>query len=395
MKIQMIDEVMEQYVETGEMSGGTLFVRKGGKLVYKNSWGIAKEDTIYRMASISKVMTLIGFMKLYEQKKVGLDDKVSRYLSEFENMMVVSDERFSGMENLMQFITKGEAPSLESVTLVPADRQLTIRDLLTHSSGLEMGLYGLIAGRRILSEGGMEDNLEKRIQRYSKFALDFQPGVGTGYSPLANFDLIARIIEVIAGKRFEEYMKQEVFEPLKMTDAAYHLSQEQKTRLIPLYHFEDGNITDVTGTPEDLETMGAIGSGYDSGAAGVYCKAEDLDHLAEMLRNNGIFSGKQFLKPETVQTIYTEHAYHHLEPEPGMEWALGVKVRLDPKRAESFATKGTYGWSGAFGTHLFVSPLDELSVSFCMNRANIGGAGSYISKKVEELVFGIWKENKG
>lgn len=389
-----ISETLEQYVRSGEMSGGTLFIHKKGNLVYKESWGLAKEDTIYRMASISKVMTMIGFMKLYEQQKVGLDDKVSAYLSEYEKMSVVADERVLGIENFMKFLTTGDAPEIEDIKVVPASRQLTIRDLLTHSSGLEMGLYGLLAGRKMMTNGAKKDTLKERCERYSKYALDFQPGEGTGYSPLANFDLIARIIEVITKRNFDEYMKKEVFLPLDMYEACYQLNEEQKNRLIPLYSFKDGKVEDVTGTEADLAAIGAIGPNYCSGSAGVYCSAEDLDHIAEMLGNNGNFRGEQFLKRETVRTIYSQHAYKHLEPEPGMEWALGVKVRQNPEKAESFATKGTYGWSGAFGTHLFVSPEDELSVSWCMNRADIGGSGSYISKKIEEMVFEIWKENK-
>ena len=390
MNEQIINEVMKEYVRTGEMSGGSLFVHKDGKLIYHNSWGLAKDDTIYRMASISKVITMVGFMKLYDKGKFGLDDKVSKYLPGFENMLVVDDERLKGLENIMKFMTTGQAPDLEDVKLVPAERELTIRDLLTHSSGLEMGLYGMLANKKMMAEGGKDDNLEKRIEHYSKFALDFQPATGTGYSPLASFELIARIIEVLAAISFDKYMRQEVFEPLEMVDAAYHLSEEQKTRLTRLYHYENGKVTDATGTAEDLDSIGAIGPNLCSGSAGVFCRAEDFDHITQMFANNGNFRGKQILTPKTIQTIQTEHAYNFLEPEPGMEWALGVKVRQDPERAESFATKGTYGWSGAYGTHLFVSPNENLAVSFCMNRANIGGSGSYISKKVEELVFGIW-----
>lgn len=389
MTVQEIDKVMEQYVISGEMSGGDLYVHKNGKLVYKNRWGIAKRDTIYRMASISKVLTTLGFMKLYEEKKADLDDKVSKYLPEYENMKVVADERFSKMENVIKFLKMGITPELENVKFIPTERQLTIRDLLTHSSGLEMGLYGLAASKNIMAKE-RSNNLEERVRCYSELALDFQPGSRTGYSPLANFDLIARIIEVITGRRFSDYMEQKVFFPLEMEDAVYHLSKKQKERLIPLYSFRNGNIEDVTGTSEDIENVGGITTDYDSGSAGVYCGAESLAHVAEMLGNNGVFREKTFLQPETVRTIYTEHAYRHLEPEPGMEWALGVKVRKSPEKANSNATKGTYGWSGAYGTHLFVSPTDGLSASFCMNRADIGGSGSYISKKVEELVFNIW-----
>jgi CubicO group peptidase (beta-lactamase class C family) len=106
-----------------------------------------------------------------------------------------------------------------------------------------------------------------------------------------------------------------------------------------------------------------------------------------MLANDGELEGVRILNPETVKMIYTEGAYRHLEMEPGMEWGLGMIVRKDPKKAGINVTKDTYGWSGAYGTHFFVSPKDKLEVVFVMNRANIGGAGSHISKRIEELVF--------
>ncbi len=100
------------------------------------------------------------------------------------------------------------------------------------------------------------------------------------------------------------------------------------------------------------------------------------------------------MKPETVELIHTEAQQHHLEPEPGFVWGLGVKIRQNPSLGKSFATAGTYGWSGAYGTHFIVSPKDRLSAVFMTNRSDIGGSGSYVSRKIEELVFSIYsKEN--
>ena len=394
-----INTVMEGYVDSAEMAAGILTVHRRDALLYHNRWGYVdqertqpvQEDTIFRMASMTKVLTAAGVLKLYERGKIGLEDEVRKYLPEFAARRVVTDKRFGNLEDFLQGRINMDAISFEQVETVPAQRELTIRDLLTHSSGLEMGVYGWLKRMRLPQ---CDDTLKTRMEKLAEFALDFQPGMGTGYSPLANFDLLARIVEVISGESFEVYMKRELFDPLEMEDTTFHLTKEQEKRLIPLYKPLDGQQTDVSGTAEDIGEIAGIGPNYASGAGGAYSTARDYDHFTEMLCMEGRYQETQVLKPETVKLLHTARAYQNLEPEPGYEWALGVMVRTDPVRGGSFAAKGTYGWSGAFGTHFFVSPKDGLCATFVMNRADIGGSGSYISRKVEELVFGIWGDKK-
>ena len=114
----------------------------------------------------------------------------------------------------------------------------------------------------------------------------------------------------------------------------------------------------------------------------------DYDKFGYMLLNNGSYKGIELLRPDTVELMHTEAPAMHLEPEPGFVWGLGVKIRQNPDLSECKATKGTYGWSGAFGTHFFISPEDNLEVVFMTNRSDLNGSGSYISAKIEEMVFG-------
>ena len=116
----------------------------------------------------------------------------------------------------------------------------------------------------------------------------------------------------------------------------------------------------------------------------------DYDRFGHMLLNGGELDGVRILKPETVELMHTEAAETHLEPEPGFVWGLGMKIRQDPSKSDCKATAGTYGWSGAFGTHFFISPADNLECVFMTNRSDLNGSGSYISAKVEEMVFNIW-----
>lgn len=394
---QDIAVCMQEYVDHQEMSGGALMVRKNGELVYQNKWGMAcidsKEeisyDSIYRMMSMTKCVTAVAILQLIESGKLGLDDSLSKYVPEFKNMQVASDERYViDMDHPKKILLQVPLFKMEKVKTVPADREITIRDLLSHSSGLEQGAVGLIAMMKMKIE---DQILEDRVMRYSRYALDFQPGTGTSYSPLAGFDILGYVIERVSGMRFEEYLQRNICEPLEMKDTTFFLSDEQKKRLVHVYKREKETLKDVTGTKDDM--FGMLHQDkmrFEEGSGGLFSTIVDYEHLVEMLCNHGSFHEKQILKPETVKLMHTEAAEQHLEPDPGTVWGLGVKIRQNPNAAKSFATEGTYGWSGAFGTHFFVSPKDHLEAVFMTNRTDLGGSGSYISAKVEELVFDIW-----
>lgn len=135
----------------------------------------------------------------------------------------------------------------------------------------------------------------------------------------------------------------------------------------------------------------AEGSDYVSGSGGLYSTAEDYEHFAQMLLDSGVYNGKRILSEESVKLMQTEAPKKHLEPEPGFVWGLGVKIRQDPIKGKTPATEGTFGWSGAYGTHFFVSPKDNMECVFMTNVSNIGGSSSKVSQKVEELVFNILK----
>ncbi len=396
-----ISKVMEAYVDNQEMSGGALIVRKNDQIVYQNKWGyqdlenrIAVEyNTIYRMMSMTKCITGVAAMKLIEEGKLVLDDKVSKYIPEFAKLQVVSDPRyiFEGGEP-KHILWKMLTFRMDKIKTVPAEREITIRDLLSHASGLEQGLAGFLA---LLKMKNTDITLEERVKRYTTYALDFQPGTMTGYSPAAAFDILGYIIGRIANMGFGEYLKKEIFEPLGMKDTTFFLNDEQKKRLAKVYKYKKGKLIDVTGTKEDMYGILHHGeSHFEAGCGGLFSTVTDYERFAQMLCNEGNYNGVQLLKPETVRLMHTEAQEQHLEPDPGCTWGLSVKIRQDPKRGGSFAHKGTYGWSGAFGTHFFVSPKEKLEAVFVTNRSDIGGSGSYISTKVEELVFGIFGEGE-
>lgn len=392
--MQDIGEVIQQYVDGGELSGGSLLVRRGETVLYKNLWGYANikakahiaQDSIYRMMSMTKPVTAVAFMKLVEQGKICLDEPVCSVLPEFAHARVVSDKRYEYHEGMskLSLLQKLLLFRMDRVRTVPAARDITARDLLTHSSGLQQGIAGLI---EYMKDKALRESLERQCEKYARQPLDFQPGTGTGYSPVAAYDVLARMIEVVSGKDAESYYRDELFAPLGMNDSGFHLTAAQEQRLVHVYTRKNGRLHDSTGTNNDVDGILHRGERYIAGGGGLYSSMGDYDRFAHMLLNEGERNGVRILKPETVKLIHTEGANQHLEPEPGYVWGLGVKIRQDPARGHSPCTQGTYGWSGAFGTHFFISPADDLSCVWLTNRTDLNGSGSYISRRIEELVF--------
>ena len=399
MSIQEIDRAMQRYVDNRELAGGALIVRKNGELVYQNKWGCAdlasktplEYDSIYRMMSLTKLAVAVAVMKLVEEGRLSLDTPLSAYLPAFASPRVVADPRYTAHPNdppdaFLQLILDFDK---DDVKTVPADRELTIRDLLSHSSGLEMGVYGML---RMLKYPVLRRSLEQTAELYAGYPLDFQPGTGTGYSGFSSFDVALRVCEIVSGMEAKDFMEQTVFAPLDMKDSGFVLRPEQENRLVRVYKRENEDLKDVTGTAEDLQGFLHLESGYPSGSGGLYSTLEDYDKLGAMLCAEGMVNGSAYLKPETVRRMATEAPRLHLEPEPGYVWGLGVKIRQNREKGGFVATEGTYGWSGAFGTHLFVSPKDRLECVFCSNRSDAGGSGFYISRAIEDMVFQTFVE---
>lgn len=392
--VHEIDRVMESYLENHEMAGGALIVRKNDEIVYDGRWGYADlaarrpitENTVFRMASMTKCVTAVAVMKLVEEGRLELDAPLSQYIPDFGEMKVCADKRYvfrPGM-SMAVLLPKLIFFRMDKVRSVPAQREITIRDLLSHASGLQQGVAGMIA---MLKED-KKDTLEQRIRSYSHYVLDFQPGTGTGYSPCAAFDILGYLLGLVTGKTTEEAYRELVFEPLDMESAAFRLSPGQEAHLARTYTRKRGKLVDITGTGKDLEGILRIrrDSGYVAGCGGLYCTVGDYEKMVRMLCRGG----EGYLKPETVELIHAEAQAVHLEPEPGYVWGLGVKIRQDPVKGGSACTAGTYGWSGALGTHFFISPEEKLDAVFVTHRADLGGSASYISSKVESLVFSVW-----
>lgn len=397
MDTQEIQRTIDAYIQNQELAGGALLVRRDEEVLYENTFGYSNiaarqtiaKDSLYRLMSMTKPITAVAVMQLAEQGKIELDAPLNHYLHGFTAMRVVDDKRYAYHEgmNALSLLPGLLTFRLKAPRTVPAERDITIRDLLCHASGLEQGIYGLISMKLDKSK---RENLAALEQKYSTMPLDFQPGKGGGYSPLAGFDMLARVVEVVSGLPFDAYLQQNLFDPLGMQDTAFRLDDAQSARLVHVYKRKKNRLKDVTDTAEDMDSLLKRGENYTAGCGGLFSTLHDYDRFALMLLSGGEVDGVRVLQPETVRLMGQPGSPDYPDPDPGCAWGLGMKIRKDPQKAKSACTAGTFGWSGAFGTHFFVSPKDHLSAVWMMNRSDIDGAGSYISKKIEELVFGCF-----
>ncbi len=395
----LIDNQMKEYLDKRALVGGALSIRKNGEVVYRNKWGykdIKKKvpieyDSIYYLMSMTKCITAAAVLKLIEEGRIGLEDEVSKYIPYFKHMRVSVDPKYNVFDKdltKISLIWKGLTFNKDKVKTVAAEREIRIRDLLSHASGLQEGLVGMI---QYYKTKPSDDTLGERVKYYSEYILDFQPGSKALYSPIAGFDILGYIVEKVSGIGFGEYLKKYIFDPLEMEDTTFYLNNNQAKRLATVYKIKGRRFVNIAGTKNDLNKMLHIKNKiYESGSAGLYGTLDDYDQFVQMLCDEGQYNNKIWiLKPETVKLMHTEAQELHLELMPGLTWGLGVIIRMDPKRAGSLAYEGTYGWSGHYGTHFFIWPEGKLTAVF-MTNGIIGGAGSYILKKLEDLIFTIY-----
>ena len=395
-----INEIMQKYIDDGVLANAILIVYKNGEITYRNKWGYSSledgtpvsYDSVFRMMSMSKPVTAMCVMKLVEQGKLDLDDPIEKYLPEFAEQKVALAGQYEFSVNRLKLLKYLLTYSKDKVKSETKNRSVTVRDLLSHSSGLQQGMIGLLDLYK--NNKKPTSSLKEDTERYSRSLLDFQPGTDTNYSPLAGFNVLGHLVSVISGESLESFMQREICQPLEMNSTSFFLNEDMRNRLVNVYKLKK-KLVNVTDSKEDLYgVMNMVPESYEAGSGGLYSTAEDYEHFARMLLNNGVYNGKKVFESQTIELVHSPGAYEYLEKDPGLTWGLGVKIRMDPDKAHSAATKGTYGWSGAFGTHFFVSPEDGLEAVFMTNRSDLDGASSYVSSKVEELVFKNWGQEK-
>lgn len=320
------------------------------------------KDAIFNMMSSTKVVTSVAVLQLMEEGRLSIDDPVSRYIPSFANQRVAVVPE--GWQQAAQDPAQREAIAAQ-VRTVPAERDITIKDLLTHTAGLSAA-YGLGMGPGSLVNpnvpGSRETTLAARIPQLGALALDFQPGARFGYSPLDGMDTLLHIVEIVSGEDADTYLRARIFEPLDMVDTYFSVPAEKAARVLTLYGANNGVFTL---TPPLLGTGPTT---YFSGGAGLLSTVHDFTNFHLMLLNRGTFNGRRVLRPETVSLMTTNHVgtmYAEWVPflSVGMGFGLGVGIVVDPATTVTGRGRGAFGWGGGYGTEAWVEP--ELNLVAC------------------------------
>ena len=373
-RLQRIDQMIQRRIAAGDLTGAVTIVARRGKVVHLNAHGVMdleskkpmNNGSMFRIASMTKPVIGVAVMMLVEEGKLRLSDPVSRYITEFRGMRVAVAEGGG---------RAGAAGAAPKFYTVPATREITIKDLLTHVSGLGSGAMGDSDIAKVARKEG--EKLADYIPRLGTTALEFQPGSRWTYSPSAGFETLGRIIEIASGVPLDQFLRQRIFDPLGMKDITFWPNDAQWTRVATVYA---RGANGLTKSPQANDTMSR--GVYFRGSGGLFSTAEDYIPLGVMLSNGGQLNGKRLLSRKTVEMMTAAHVPDTLAGRAGGEgYGLSVRVVTDHAKRGTMLSDGTYGWSGAHGTHFFVDPKEGL-VGILMVQTSNGE----VNRDFEDLV---------
>jgi CubicO group peptidase (beta-lactamase class C family) len=341
---------MKALTDRGILPGVVTMVAKDGKVVHFEAAGKRelengspmKKDTIFRIYSMTKPITGVAMMILLEQGKWQLNDPVSKHIPEFANLQVAKVDTASG-----------------SVTHVPQDHPMTMRELMSHSAGLTYGVFGGTPVDKLYVENKVFDRtqpLKTMIERMAKVPLMFQPGERWHYSLAV--DVQGYLVEKLSGQTLPEFMQQHIFAPLKMADTAFYVPPEKLDRFAEFYSRDkDGK---VSKHPADDYTKPPV---FASGGGGLVSTASDYMRFCQMLLNGGVLDGQRILSPLSVKLMRT-NVLPASAPTfaPGTGFGLDFAVIEDSAAAGGYYGKGTYFWGGFAGTWFWIDPVYKLVV---------------------------------
>jgi CubicO group peptidase (beta-lactamase class C family) len=362
-----LSRLVQRYIDEKKLPGAISLVARGGKLVHFQTYGSMDDergkpvaaDTIFRFYSMTKPIASVGLMMLYEEGRFQLEDPVSKFIPELNNLRVYSS---------------GSADSL--ATREPA-REMTVRDVLMHTSGLVArdtnSPVGELYRRAGLRGSDSEFPLSELPAKLARIPLQVDPGSQWIYG--ISTDLVGLLCEMISGVRFDDYLQQRIFGPLGMVDSAFSVPESKVDRFASCYGPAPGEHPQYSLVDDALTSGFARPRTYFSGAGGLVSTAGDYYRFCSMLLNSGSLDGVQILGPRTLQLMTLNHlpggkdlaTYAQSAGETareGIGFGLGFAVLLDPTVAQIIGTPGEYYWGGAASTAFFVNPIEELIMIF-------------------------------
>ena len=380
-RLQRITEHMDAKVEDGTMAGGMGVIARNGKIIYQQTYGFAdrearrkmKNDAVYRIYSMTKPITAVALMILYEEGKFRLNDPVARYLPEMANLKVALSTAGTNMVSdgtTSRTIGSGD-DSLVGQTREPA-RQPTVRDLLRHTAGLTYGVFGNTEVDQIYRKAGLLGNhlsLKEFTTALGKMPLQYDPGQQWHYS--VSVDVQGRLVEALSGMTFGEFLKERIFGPLDMPDTDFQVNEMNKNRLTQIYQpkgIKPGNFFSPSTSPGLEVANPAVseryvnGGKFESGGGGLLSTARDYLRFSQMMLNGGQLDGVRVLSRKTVGLM----TVNHLGQIPmgfggrGSGFGLGFGIVLDPGEVGEVSSAGEYNWGGAAGTRFWIDPQEQL-----------------------------------
>jgi CubicO group peptidase (beta-lactamase class C family) len=353
-RLERIHETIERHIAAGDISGAVTLVARRGRIAHFQAHGQMdldskkpmQKDALFRIASMSKPITGAAILMLMEEGKIRLTDPVSKFIPEFKGIKVAVVQEGAGGRG-----GRGGAAAEPQFYTVPANREITIRDLLSHVSGLVSGTISTAEANKLGRKP--TDTLAEYIPRLGATPLEFQPGSRWSYSPSAGFDTLGRIVEIISGQSFDRFLRDRIFGPLEMKDTTFYPSEAQMPRVSTRYQKTANGLTKQENNPPS--------NVYFSGAGGLSSTAEDYEQFAQMLLNGGQLNGKRLLSPKTVDLMASVHAPDTLPGRPpGRSFGLSVQVVNNAVASNFRVSDGSYGWDGAFGTHFWIDPKEKV-----------------------------------
>ncbi|HEY5750443.1 MAG TPA: serine hydrolase domain-containing protein [Chryseolinea sp.] len=385
-RLKRLDTNFNDWVAKGWMNGAVALVIHDGKIVYYKAFGyndmatkapLAK-DGIFRIASQTKAITSVAVMMLHEEGKFLLDDPVSKYIPTFAKPKVLA--KYNAKDT--------------TYTSVPARREVTIRDLLTHTSGIDYASIGSDTANAIYAKNKLtaglytDDNLVAAMTRLGTLPLMHQPGERWIYG--LNIDLLGALVEIWSGMSLDDFFRTRIFEPLGMSDAYFNIPPAKASRLVNFFREDStGHIVKEPFAFGQLDMSYPLHKKtYFSGGGGLSSTIMDYGIFLQMMLNGGTYNGVRLLSPTSVR-LMTMNQIGKLSLGDG-KFGLGFSVLTDQGSYRSPAKPGTYGWGGAFSTTYYVDPASKLVV--LLYRQMWGSHMGEISGKFDVLVYQALKE---
>ena len=351
-RLERLSGAMQGLVDDGRLAGITTMIARHGSIVHFETFGhqsveknvTMAEDSIFRIYSMTKPITGVALMMLYEDGLFRLSDPVEKYIPEFKGLVVAAGEDDNG------------------IVTEPADHPMTIRELMSHTAGLTYGGFSESAVDTLYREAGVLDSdstLNDMIDKLSGIPLRQQPGTIWHYSVAV--DVQGYLVEVLSGQRFDRFLSKRILEPLGMTDTAFHVPPDKVDRFAEVYTYDEDGTLQAPSRPRRgrnyLEHPNFL-----SGGGGLVSTTNDYMRFCQMLLNDGELDGVRLLAPLTVDLMHRNHLprdYPEMRPDSGMGFGLDFAVVMDPVEADAIS-EGEYYWGGAAGTWFWIDPKEDL-----------------------------------